>query len=38
VRSYKRGADRDHARLKALEEDDPAEDVRETLRRMSEQR
>jgi hypothetical protein len=36
-RSYERGAQRDHQRLKALEENDPAEDVRETLRRMSEQ-
>jgi hypothetical protein len=36
-RSYERSADRDHERLKTLEENDPAEDVRETLRRMSEQ-
>jgi hypothetical protein len=36
-RAYETSPDRYHARLKALEENDPAEDVREALRRLSEE-
>jgi hypothetical protein len=36
-RRYETSPERYHQRLKSLEENDPSEDVRETLRRMSEQ-
>jgi hypothetical protein len=36
-RAYETSPDRYHERLKELEENDPSEDVRETLRRLSEQ-
>jgi hypothetical protein len=36
-RSYEKAADQHQERLRALEENDPSEDIRETLRRLSEQ-